>query len=636
MLHYFSDRHSFPVSGDYKGGRSNFTPGLPQYESDSEQSTTYATLSEGRLNIGGKATTTAELGIHSDAATAHQRLSELPDIQQVLQKQQTVAAATADITAAVRTFSGNMAKEKQQEKAQAEKAYEDRLKEQNDGSYERFIAQDANSRHLQMLANDSAYAAADSASREWGIGGSNSRLLNAATTLITGTLGGQTDLQVAANTLAPYASAGIGRSVGHGENKNEVAQAVGHFVLGATLAYINGGDPLSGGGAAVAAEATAQYLARQYDDGKTARDPISGEFNPNLLPESVKEEIRATTGAIAALVGATGDGGAALNAQIAGVIGQNAVENNYLYGGKAFAEEFSCRNKSAAECKDIKLGYKEGDLKAAAVITPIADEVARFFLTPYDMGRGLAEAKTGDEAVTAIVLALPPVKIFDKARDLVRLGRNLDALKELQRLKNAFSNNPSLATANGIEVPGIAMAAKQHGGGSAGKKVEQAVVELQRGRTNQWNKLASNPDANSVYRFDNGFQYATDAQKRVKEVTADLKIDPWDRNTYQQRTSGGACRKDGDCGGHLIASMFGGPGEGINLVPMDAKLNGTSGKWYQLEQQWKKTLEAGGRVQVKIEPIYSGTSKRPDSFIIQQTLNGKKSIQRIKNTETGN
>ena len=100
--------------------------------------------------------------------------------------------------------------------------------------------------------------------------------------------------------------------------------------MGATLAYINGGDPLSGGGAAVAAETAAQYLARQYDDGQTARDPVTGEFNPNLLPESVKEEIRATTGAIASIVGATGDGGAALNAQIGGVIGRNAVENNYL------------------------------------------------------------------------------------------------------------------------------------------------------------------------------------------------------------------------------------------------------------------------------------------------------------------
>lgn len=148
--------------------------------------------------------------------------------------------------------------------------------------------------------------------------------------------------------------------------------------------------------------------------------------------------------------------------------------------------------------------------------------------------------------------------------------------------------------------------------------------------------MANKLDANSVYRFDNGFQYATDAQKRVKEVTADLKIDPWDRNTYQQRTSGGSCRKDSDCGGHLIASMFGGPGEGINLVPMDAKLNGSSGKWYQLEQQWKKTLEAGGKVQVKIEPIYIGNSKRPIGFFIQENINGKLNKFEIKNTPTGN
>lgn len=31
--------------------------------------------------------------------------------------------------------------------------------------------------------------------------------------------------------------------------------------------------------------------------------------------------------------------------------------------------------------------------------------------------------------------------------------------------------------------------------------------------------------------------------------------------------------------------MFKGPGEGINIVPMDAKFNGSSGEWYNLEQQ---------------------------------------------------
>ncbi|HFC5900725.1 TPA: hypothetical protein ACFMWC_002182, partial [Neisseria lactamica] len=88
-----------------------------------------------------------------------------------------------------------------------------------------------------------------------------------AETLITGALGGQGDLQLAANTLAPYAAAAIGRRFGHGENKNEAAQAIGHFMLGAALAYANGADPLAGGSAAVAAERAAGYLAGQYDDG---------------------------------------------------------------------------------------------------------------------------------------------------------------------------------------------------------------------------------------------------------------------------------------------------------------------------------------------------------------------------------
>ncbi|MDO5640383.1 MAG: hypothetical protein Q4G28_11015, partial [Neisseria sp.] len=99
------------------GSGASYSPTLPQYESGGDDSTTYATLSAGRLNIGGKETTVEELGIHSDAATAHQKLADLPDIERIMQKQQTVAAATADMAAAVQTYSNNMA-------ADAEKAQE--------------------------------------------------------------------------------------------------------------------------------------------------------------------------------------------------------------------------------------------------------------------------------------------------------------------------------------------------------------------------------------------------------------------------------------------------------------------------------------------------------------------------------
>ncbi|UOO80752.1 hypothetical protein LVJ83_07075 [Uruburuella testudinis] len=117
---------------------------------------------------------------------------------------------------------------------------------------------------------------------------------------------------------------------------------VGHFLLGATLSYINSGDPLSGGSAAVTAEKAAQYLSQQYNDGYTAIDPQTGEFNPNLLPEHIKDEIKSTTGVIASIVGATGNGGAALNAQISGVIGQNAAENNQA--GRGFRTPQLIRN----------------------------------------------------------------------------------------------------------------------------------------------------------------------------------------------------------------------------------------------------------------------------------------------------
>ncbi len=97
------------------------------------------------------------------------------------------------------------------------------------------------------------------------MGGDKSRAVNAVTMAITGALGGQTDMQVVANTLAPYAAQIIGQQYGHGEDKNTTAQMVSHAILGATLAYINGGNSAAGGSAAVASEA-ASYLTNQYKD----------------------------------------------------------------------------------------------------------------------------------------------------------------------------------------------------------------------------------------------------------------------------------------------------------------------------------------------------------------------------------
>nr|WP_276320189.1 DNA/RNA non-specific endonuclease [Histophilus somni] len=108
------------------------------------------------------------------------------------------------------------------------------------------------------------------------------------------------------------------------------------------------------------------------------------------------------------------------------------------------------------------------------------------------------------------------------------------------------------------------------------------------------------------------------------------------KNKSKQAITGGECRLESDCGGHLLASMFRGAGEKINLVAMDEILNGPKGKWYQMERQWKQALEQGKKVEVDIKPIYRGNSKRPDSFDINYSINGKViELPKIKNTPTG-
>lgn len=222
-------------------------------------------------------------------------------------------------------------------------------------------------------------------------------------------------MQVAANTLAPYAAAAIGRNFGHGENKNETAQVLGHFLLGAALAYVNGADPLSGGSAAIASEKAAEYLAAQYNDGVSYNNE-AGEFEPNRLPENVKQEIRAITGAIGALVGGVsgsahhGNGNAVdvlTNAQVGGVVGQNAVENNIVeslwdavnvsLGVVSFQDNFRNGNYGSATVDAIGLLY---DIPATVV--PLLPAGASTGIKVYRAGNSVRASATIARGTTKI------------------------------------------------------------------------------------------------------------------------------------------------------------------------------------------------------------------------------------------
>ncbi len=104
--------------GDAKGG--NVTPGLPSQTKGNDQSTTYATLSEGNITIAGKSSTAKELGINTDIAKANQQIATAPNIKDVLKEQQAMSAAAGTVIATSKQIAGDIASNaaKTQDKAQ--------------------------------------------------------------------------------------------------------------------------------------------------------------------------------------------------------------------------------------------------------------------------------------------------------------------------------------------------------------------------------------------------------------------------------------------------------------------------------------------------------------------------------------
>ena len=165
-----------------------------------------------------------------------------------------------------------------------------------------------------------------------------------------------------------------------------------------------------------------------------------------------------------------------------------------------------------------------------------------------------------------------------------------------------------------------------------GKGKKKAIAEKS-GKKGNWNtKLNKKLEPNKLYKVDD-YSYLTDKSGRVSKVSGELKLETKDRNMYQQRKA--VEIKDGvkgeDQGGHLIARIFNGPGEQINYIPQNAKLN--NGKWRAMENEWKKELKAGKKVEVEIQIIYStgNFSKRSERFIVEYKVDGKRFIKRFKN-----
>ncbi|UDW01454.1 DNA/RNA non-specific endonuclease [Bacillus cereus] len=136
---------------------------------------------------------------------------------------------------------------------------------------------------------------------------------------------------------------------------------------------------------------------------------------------------------------------------------------------------------------------------------------------------------------------------------------------------------------------------------------------------------------NVRYITEDGYKYTTDELGRIVDVEAgELILQKGNRNTGMQVAAGREDRLPDDDGGHLIGTQFHGSGDIDNLVAQNKQINRSGGEWYNMEKEWANAL--GGKppkkVIVKIEPVYSGQSMRPNSFMVEYQIQGKKPVIR--------
>lgn len=194
--------------------------------------------------------------------------------------------------------------------------------------------------------------------------------------------------------------------------------------------------------------------------------------------------------------------------------------------------------------------------------------------------------------------------------------------------KAALRGGERLADASGE----IAQTTVRRGDEAVEAARERIVMEG--GRRGDWpaelNARTLRPNADYVV---NGYSYRTDSAGRVTGVEGTLDLKTAERNGYQQSVSGREDRLPDDQGGHLIASIFNGPGDRVNLVPMNGNFN--MGAWRRLEDRLADSLKEGRQVDVRIDVRYEGDTLRPQAFRVEYTIDGQTSREIFRNRPGG-
>ncbi|CAM3822291.1 DNA/RNA non-specific endonuclease [Parendozoicomonas haliclonae] len=136
------------------------------------------------------------------------------------------------------------------------------------------------------------------------------------------------------------------------------------------------------------------------------------------------------------------------------------------------------------------------------------------------------------------------------------------------------------------------------------------------------------------------YTYETDHLGRVVNVKGKLKLSPLgnkDRNEshrslYRQKKYGPDVARSEDKveqydGGHLIATLFIGPAEKINMIPQLRRKNQNrkiDGQWYNMERDWAVLLESDppSEVDIEINIAYEDDQETPKTLWVDSTIDG--------------
>lgn len=319
----------------------------------------------------------------------------------------------------------------------------------------------------------------------------------------------------------------------------------------------------------------------------------------------------------------------------------HAATAAYDYGKSVVADPGRVGGDAAHAWNSLSAPYKQAinEGHGPEAIGMTVGEAATYVIP------GVVEARAATTAVRAGEAVADTAKALEATGTLTRAATETAGKVGTEAVAKTGAETAAKAGTETVAREGAEATAKGSGetaaktaDGTAARTAETAPprqrIEMDAGKKGDWpaelNAKTLKPNTDYVV---NGHTYATDAKGRVVTAEAKVELKTADRNAYQQKVSGRADRLPDDQGGHLIASIFNGPGDRLNMVPMNGNLN--QGAWKAMENRLAAAAQDGKSVEMKIDVIYKDDSTRPEGLVARSKIDGVETVDSFPNKAGG-